>query len=46
MAQFQGKKEELQGYKKIVQVAGGWIPVLNNHLIQPPLAMSNRFNCY
>jgi hypothetical protein len=32
MAQSPGKKVELQNYKKIAQVHGGWIPVLMNHL--------------
>jgi hypothetical protein len=42
MAQYLGKKKELQNYKKIAQVAGGQIPVLINHKKQPPLDHSSN----
>ena len=42
MAQFLGKNEESQNYKKTAQVAGGRIPVLINHQKQPPSTYSSN----
>jgi hypothetical protein len=42
MAQSLEKMEELQNYKKIVQVASGRIPILINQERQPPLDHSSN----